>query len=343
HHNNSTRKDKQSLRKAKSTPKLFSSNTTATTTPTTTTATTKSRKRQQNSSSSSFSGFFKKISSIFSKIKSISDDVLNIDDLDLFVDPSDLSSAMTTAVPSNNPSSVEETFLQSYKKYKSLDLVAEHYQKNVINNNKSASNNAHHNTQTLSITLQDFMKKQQSTFMTTGNTQTNHGLPTTAFVPQTNPHDDIIIDDEFELSDDESTVENPDEIVYNDIDIIELRKEFETWVNNTNTLSDSDSKSTLLSSTNIGTNLWEYRRSKWLNNTNPISISNNEEKLKKRLRETSISYIPKESYIKIYSSLIDKNKVLRNDKHINLSDLIKIMNIGWIAEDKWERAARGLP
>ncbi|KAL6452139.1 hypothetical protein SBY92_001396 [Candida maltosa Xu316] len=310
HHNNSTRKDKQSLRKAKSTPKLFSSTTT-------TTATTKSRKRQQNSSSSSFSGFFKKISSIFSKIKSISDDVLNIDDLDLFVDPSDLSSAMTTAVPSNNPSSVEETFLQSYKKYKSLDLVAEHYQKNVINNNKSASNNAHHNTQTLSITLQDFMKKQQST-------------------SQTNPHDDIIIDDEFELSDDESTVENPDEIVYNDIDIIELRKEFETWVNNTNTLSDSDSKSTLLSSTNIGTNLWEYRRSKWLNNTNP-------KKLKKRLRETSISYIPKESYIKIYSSLIDKNKVLRNDKHINLSDLIKIMNIGWIAEDKWERAARGLP
>ncbi|CAI5756614.1 unnamed protein product [Candida verbasci] len=89
---------------------------------------------------------------------------------------------------------------------------------------------------------------------------------------------------------------------------------------------------------NVGNLLWEIRRKNWLKpNKSP-------EEVNERIRSGLITeYMPKDSYLKIYNYLIEKNKILKSDKHINLLDMMKIINYGWIAEDKWERAAKGLP
>lgn len=306
-----TTKKESLLRKAKSTPKLRSTTATTTINSTTTTTTTTTNKRQKKQSGSGLSSLFKKFSTFLSKIKTISDEVLHQpDDFDLFIDYNMPSSTNITPT--------EEKFLQDYKKFKSLDLLAAHY--NNINQqngqtNAIISSNDVKSSSTMTSTLQDFIHTQ--------------------------PNSDILpASDEFLLEDidDENENENESitgEVLFNDIDVIELRKEFENWVNSKN-ITDTDSKSTLLSQSNIGINLWEYRRNKWLQ-------CNDSNKLKNRLKETSISYIPKDSYVQIYTNLIDKNKTLKDDKHINLLDLLKIINAGWIAEDKWERAARGLP
>lgn len=300
------------LRKAKSTPKLRSS----TTTTTKSISTTKKSKKQ---SSSGISLLFRKFSNFLSKIKTISDDVLNHpDDFDLFIEYPMLPSSTNF----NNNSTIDERFLQDYKKFKSLDLLAEHYKNNTppkqITSTGTNTANDVKSSSTMTSTLQDFMRKQSNQEI----------LPTS---------DEFLLDDIIQADDedDEDNESTSGKVLFHDIDIIELRKEFETWVNSKST-TDTDSKSTLLSQSNIGSNLWEYRRSKWLQCDDPNKLNN-------RLKQTSISYIPKDSYVQIYSSLIDKNKTLKNDKHINLLDLLKIINAGWIAEDKWERAARGLP
>ncbi|RCK54842.1 hypothetical protein Cantr_04136 [Candida viswanathii] len=300
----------QLLRKAKSTPRLRSTTKTTTTTTPPSATVPHANKKHKKQSSSGISSLFKKFSNFLSKVKNISDDVLNHpDDYDLFIE---------YPMPSSTATPTEDKFLQDYKKYKSLDLMVEHY------NNKqqttttttttiSTPNNEVKSSSTMTSTLQDFMRQQ--------------------------PHQDILpASDEFlidDIPDDDGESTAAGEVMFNDIDVIELRKEFESWVNTKNT-TDTDSKSTLLSQSNIGSNLWEYRRSKWLQCNDP-------NKLNDRLKQTSISYIPKDSYVQIYSSLVDKNKILKDDKHINLLDLLKIINAGWIAEDKWERAARGLP
>ncbi|ODV79763.1 uncharacterized protein CANTADRAFT_31921, partial [Suhomyces tanzawaensis NRRL Y-17324] len=126
--------------------------------------------------------------------------------------------------------------------------------------------------------------------------------------------------------------DHDNEISYHDLDLCKLRQELELHQN-----SESTEASTLKSSNeNLGTTLWEYRRRKWLQNSDP-------EKVQQKLSQLSIEHIPKESYHKIYSFLIDKGRSLKNDKKINLLDLINIINAGWIAEEKWDRAARGLP
>lgn len=153
---------------------------------------------------------------------------------------------------------------------------------------------------------------------------------------------------------------------YNDIDFTILRREFENMLASTTTTMtkvpcDSTKRhplesvplpSTTTSSTsgsrplsqvqplpqqqhqqeedvNVGTILWNYRRRKWL-------YCPDRAKAELRIKQTSLSHIPKESYYKIYSSLINENRVLKKDKHINLLDLIKIVHVGWIEEKKWE-------
>ncbi|EGW33179.1 uncharacterized protein SPAPADRAFT_60485 [Spathaspora passalidarum NRRL Y-27907] len=192
--------------------------------------------------------------------------------------------------------STEEQFLKDFKKYKSLDNMAEAYSPK-----ENPSDSAKVQT-----TLQDIIRQQYG--------------------------------DLREGSDDEDLEEDDTEydISYHDLDLNQLRKEFEQLIvgnSDGNISSDTD---TLFSQSNIGSTLWEYRRSKWLANNHP-------EKLEARLKSSSIDHIPKDTYVKIYNNLIDKSRQLKDSKRINLKDLIKIINAGWIAQEKWERAGRGLP
>ena len=144
-----------------------------------------------------------------------------------------------------------------------------------------------------------------------------------------------------------ASLSNTQEIIYHDIDFALLRKEFEAMLASTNPSSDSDTNSRTTSATrvpqqqlnnsiNVGSTLWDYRRQKWL------QPKYSTKRIKERIAKSSISHIPKESFPKIYENLVDKNKALKSNKKLNLADLIKIINAGWIAEERWERAARGL-
>lgn len=81
----------------------------------------------------------------------------------------------------------------------------------------------------------------------------------------------------------------------------------------------------------FGDTLWNYRREKWLVSSNPRQLNN------------YFDEIPKDNYVKIYSNLVEKGKSLKPEMQLNLGDLMKVINAGWIAEAKWERAAKGLP
>jgi hypothetical protein len=120
-----------------------------------------------------------------------------------------------------------------------------------------------------------------------------------------------------------------DDMRYSDINVEKLRQEFDS-------ADASDTSSNLQPSTsNIGTTLWEYRRLKWLKETHSMSVE-------QRLALASIDHLPQAAYVKIYTNLVEKGKLLKHDKRINLKDVIKIINAGWAAEDVWERAAKGL-
>ncbi|KAG7195830.1 uncharacterized protein KQ657_002215 [Scheffersomyces spartinae] len=87
----------------------------------------------------------------------------------------------------------------------------------------------------------------------------------------------------------------------------------------------------------VGELIWEYRRNKWLTPTKK------EQEIKSHLSENTLGPVAKDSYAKIYNHLVRKNSPLRKGKSINLPDLLAIVNAGWIVEEKYERAANGLP
>ncbi|PVH13778.1 uncharacterized protein CXQ87_001896 [Candidozyma duobushaemuli] len=88
--------------------------------------------------------------------------------------------------------------------------------------------------------------------------------------------------------------------------------------------------------------LWEYRRSKWLS-YGRVSEQAIAEKVNQRREEASIKHIPKELYPRIYTNLVDKGRTLKDDKRLNLEDLVEVVNEGWKKEERWTRAAEGLP
>lgn len=116
---------------------------------------------------------------------------------------------------------------------------------------------------------------------------------------------------------------------YLDIDVEKLRIEFEQSNYN-------ETSSNSIISPNIGSTLWEYRRSKWLYTENPSQVA-------ERIKNSNIDHLPNDCYPKLYTQLVEKGKTLRMDKKLNLSDVVKIINVGWIVEEKWDRAAKGLP
>lgn len=124
-----------------------------------------------------------------------------------------------------------------------------------------------------------------------------------------------------------------------------MRKEFEVSppLESTSTASPLSSSASETSSSpcppteiNIGETLWNYRRTKWLHTDKTA------EELEDRISCNQIEELPQELQVKIYTNLVNKGKVLKKDKELNLQDLVVIINAGWEAEDKWERAAKGL-
>ncbi|RLV95805.1 hypothetical protein JA1_000782 [Spathaspora sp. JA1] len=248
----------------------------------------------------------KKLTSIFKRIslewqyilyrlRSISEEVFETDEyIDDLFETSDGEESIDRLMRSNKGyNSTEEQFLKEFKKYKSLDNMAQVYQAQVTNRPRVQS------------TLQDIIRQQSQ--------QQQHER-------DLGEEDDEEDDTEYDIS-------------YHDLDIYQLRKEFEQIVASS---SEGDAD-TISSQTNIGTTLWEYRRNKWLTPTN------NSNQVYSRLQANSIEHIPRDNLVKVYNNLIDKNRPLKDNKRINLFDLIKIINLGWIAEEKWARAGRGLP
>ncbi|KAI5951641.1 hypothetical protein KGF54_004715 [Candida jiufengensis] len=313
---------------------------------------------------SSTPGFFKKISnewsSFLNKIKSISEEVFNVDDLidDLFInseieDSSDLSySSFDKLINKNYNSynnSTEEKFLQDYKKFKNLDNMYTYYnqphsspprhspppQQQQGLNDVGSSTTVVSDQQSFNIrsTLQDVIRHHQNQYM---NTQDNY-LNLNNISSDSDSIDDMEREDSDNEDEDLITAtgsSNHNDIQFNDIDFTLLRAEFETVISQPQQQQSIDKSiisNNLLNQINVGSTLWNYRRSKWLiPNKSPKDIE-------EHLKNSSIAYIPKDQYYKIYLFLIDKNKQLKSKKYLNLKDLIKIIHIGWIAEKRWEQ------
>lgn len=113
---------------------------------------------------------------------------------------------------------------------------------------------------------------------------------------------------------------------YDELDVCKLREQME-----------QDKQEPMSSGDCLGEKLWKYRRNMWLTPTK------NEEDIEDHIVEQSLSHLPREALPKVYTNLVDRGRVLRQDRYVNLEDLTKIINAGWIAEEKWERAAKGLP
>lgn len=126
------------------------------------------------------------------------------------------------------------------------------------------------------------------------------------------------------LVDEADAVDGPSLDVY-DVDFNQLRDELIKRLG-----KDS-------SQVNVGELIWDYRKTKWLVPTKtPDEIASH-------VARNTLGHVARESYAKIYSHLVVKNSPLRKGKAINLSDLVTIIDAGWIVEEKYERAAIGLP
>ncbi|CUM50282.1 unnamed protein product [Debaryomyces tyrocola] len=283
--------------------------------------------RKNSNSKKKVSSFIKNISILWNllrlKVRSLSDEVFTTDDQvdDLFVD-TDIDDPLERLARTNKGyASTEEQFLKEFKKYKSLDKMHEEYVQKVqpIHEEMKSSTTAASDIQTKgSLSLQDIIRQISET---TNSSKTRC---------------DDSEDDEEEEEDGLKLA------TYHDVDICKVREDLSLQLKqivSSESVADT-SKSTLRergSQINLGEMLWEYRRSKWLA-TNPEGELRAEE----HLHQLSIAHIPKNSYVRIYNNLVDKGRLLKNGKRINLSDLIKVINAGWIAEERWERAAKGL-
>lgn len=137
---------------------------------------------------------------------------------------------------------------------------------------------------------------------------------------------------------------------FHDLDVCQLRYELESDLLGAPGSAALEALAVLLAPTaattalaapplelNIGEALWEYRRSKWL------ATSKLPQQIAARVAATLLAALSTELHVRIYNNLVDKGKPLRNGKRINLLDLVVVINAGWVADEKWERAAKGLP
>lgn len=87
--------------------------------------------------------------------------------------------------------------------------------------------------------------------------------------------------------------------------------------------------------------MWRHRRAKWL--ALGLPRDETDAKVAQRAQQLSLKHISRDMYPRIYRDFVDKLKPLKADKRINLEDLVAVINAGWISDERWERAANGLP
>ncbi|KAH3683746.1 hypothetical protein WICPIJ_005265 [Wickerhamomyces pijperi] len=109
-------------------------------------------------------------------------------------------------------------------------------------------------------------------------------------------------------------------------------KDFDA-VSEANTLRDPDTPFVQ------GDKIWSKRREIWLNSTEDDRVRTKQRQLDGQ-QVTNLNNVGKENYAIIYNSLIEKSKTLK--KPMNLKDAIKVIDSGWTAAKKWERATQGL-
>lgn len=129
-------------------------------------------------------------------------------------------------------------------------------------------------------------------------------------------------------------------IPYRDLDISKLREKMESREKSivfTSDISTQGSEESKNKKQNVGEVLWDYRRSLWLESHSDEDGADNTVN-----KQAAIKDIPKGLYPTIYSNLIEKSKPLKEGKRINLQDLLGVINEGWVQEQRWERAAKGL-
>ncbi|EEQ36022.1 hypothetical protein EJF18_10162 [Clavispora lusitaniae] len=146
----------------------------------------------------------------------------------------------------------------------------------------------------------------------------------------------------IESAETNSSVEDSGKMTYKDLDVTRLRQKMETKDNSAQLASDLSTESSQepddLKNQNVGEFLWDYRRTLWLEHDKD-SV---EEKLQNSDTHVAMENIPPSSYSKIYMNFIEKSKPLKDGKRFKLKDLIDIINAGWVHDQRWERAAKGL-
>lgn len=86
----------------------------------------------------------------------------------------------------------------------------------------------------------------------------------------------------------------------------------------------------------FGPSLWETRRQEWLK-------CDDLPKANARSSHNVLSGIPRDKYVGIYKALVDLRRTLKQENAINLGELAAVINAGWTANERWDRAAKGLP
>ncbi|KAF3992454.1 hypothetical protein FT663_00734 [Candidozyma haemuli var. vulneris] len=145
----------------------------------------------------------------------------------------------------------------------------------------------------------------------------------------------------------EQDIEDIDRLMFKDLNMVKLKDNLINQVRaspqyNSDSSTDTRCSQVEQQTSSVGEILWEYRRAKWLS-YGRVTDEMIAEKVNSRREEASIKHIPKELYPRIYTNLVDKGKCLKDDKRINLEDLVEVINEGWKKEERWTRAAEGLP
>ena len=272
------------------------------------------------SSSNKFSSvvhkFVASCNNFLEKLRSISDEVFSVDETikEYFVSSDGDDSRLEKITKSNRGyTSAEERFIEEFKAAKSLEVM---YQG----------------------------RRQQKAADQRLDNSTPPPVPPKLKLKMPTEHR-VSLQDVIRQTSGEGDSSSTLNLSYHDLDVCEMRKEFEVSppLESTSTASPLSSSASETSSSpcppteiNIGETLWNYRRTKWLHTDKTA------EELEDRISCNQIEELPQELQVKIYTNLVNKGKVLKKDKELNLQDLVVIINAGWEAEDKWERAAKGL-
>lgn len=315
----------------------------------------KSSLSSQSSKLSKVNNFFKKAGSewnlLIARVKSLGEEVFTEDQVisEIFVE-SDTDYILEKLDKLSKGYSVnEERFLSQYQKFKSLDKMYENCQHNQAGNGSaggSANGNGNgngNNSEDIKssstvfsdthnrVSLKDVIRQTNSSSSTPGLNEEGKscGIDTDVLEDIADVEDDDELDEDAsnDVTDKEAT------FTYHELDVVRLKEQFDSDSQRNSNTGSGDNE-VPEPETNIGQILWEYRRSLWLKSPKGATVTGG---------SLFFDQVPQESYVKIYNNLVEKGRALKPDRRINLHDLIRVINAGWESEEKWDRAAKGLP